>query len=770
MTRRKTPSASKEPDLAWREPFSSATLAWFDQAFPQGATRVQSEGWPRLAEGKNALMLAPTGSGKTLAAFLWAIDQVHRLPEDAPTGVRILYVSPLKALVYDIERNLRSPLVGIERAAQRLAEQSPTEAVRSPRIDVRTGDTPARDRRRQVKEPGEIMVTTPESLYLLLSSQAAQTLTTVHTVIIDEIHSIAGSKRGVHLALSLERLCELVTRHQQAERERQEKAGEVVTVSVLEPQRIGLSATVDPPTEAARFLGGDRAVEIVDASEPAHIDLTVTVPIADMENPPHAGAKSLLPGFDGEVPGADEEQQGPREGGLWPSIYPELLAQIECHRSTIVFTNSRGLCERLSQRLNELWRAKLGLDDDGNGDESEEPAGDLVRAHHGSVSHEKRAEIEEGLKSGALRAIVATSSLELGIDMGAVDLVILVESPGSVASGLQRVGRAGHQVGETSQGVVFPKYRGDLLEAAVVAEGMKAGQIEPLQVPNNALDVLAQQIVAICCDGKRSVDELFALVRRSYPYRELTSEVFTSVLDMLSGRFPSEELADLRPRINWDRGRNLLEARAGAPMLVRFNAGTIPDRGLYSVHLGDDGPRLGELDEEMVHESRPGDTFYLGASTWRVEDITRDRVIVSPAPGQPARMPFWRGEGPGRPIDLGRLLGEFSRRVGRRSPERATAWLEENSALDEFAIQNLVRYLQDQKEHNRNSAHRSLDHHRALSRRAGRLADIDSDPIRSASSCSLGDGARGPALGTGRLRGSDSLHRRRHRAAPARRR
>ncbi len=607
-----------------------------------------------LARGEHGLLLAPTGSGKTLAAFLWAIDQLMRLPEDAKPGARILYISPLKALVYDIERNLRAPLVGIARQAE-----CHDQALRNIRVDMRTGDTSPKERRQQLRNPADILVTTPESLFLILGSQAASNLSQVQTVIVDEIHSLAPSKRGGHLALSLERLAELAVR---------------------EPQRIGLSATVRPPRDVARFLGGDREVTIVDASAPAHIELTIRVPVPDMERikPPEPEPRdgSILSELArAEMPPAREP------GSIWSRIYPELLELIQKHRSTIIFVNSHSLAERLAQRLNEL---------------ADEP---LVRAHHGSVSHQKRSDIEEALKSGALRGLVATSSLELGIDMGAVDLVVLVESPGSVARGLQRVGRAGHGVDETSLGIIFPKFRGDLLEAAVVAQRMLAGEIEALQIPENPLDVLAQQIVALCADRPRRVDELEALIRRAAPYRELSRGALVAVLEMLSGQYPSEDFADLRPRLSWDRKKDILTARKGAKMISLMNAGTIPDRGLFGVHIGEGGPRVGELDEEMVYESRKGEVFFLGASSWRVEAITRDRVIVSPAPGEPGKMPFWRGDGPGRPIELGQAMGAFLRKLDATPPAAARKWLEDTTPLDAFAAENLLRYVEEQKEH-----------------------------------------------------------------------
>ena len=644
--------------------FTPATRHWFDAAFAS-PTPVQARGWSRIHEGDHTLLIAPTGSGKTLAAFLYALDRLGRDESDAKDGgVRVVYVSPLKALVYDIERNLRTPLIGIERAAAQLGEP-----FRAPRVDVRTGDTSQADRRRQARDPGEILVTTPESLYLLLGSQARETFRTVRWIIVDEIHAMAATKRGAHLALSLERLAALADE---------------------DPQRIGLSATARPAEEVARFLGGDRPVTVVDAHVPPMLDLSVVVPVEDMTRPvvetedggfvvvaePHGRGHDVKPG----ALMLAEEEETTRQYGIWPAVYPEILKLVRSHRSTIIFVNSRGLCERLAQRLNELA-----------GEE-------LVRAHHGSLAHEQRREIEESLKAGTLPAIVATSSLELGIDMGAVDLVVLVESPGSVASGLQRVGRAGHQVGEPSIGRVFPKHRGDLLEAAIVARRMREGAIESLRVPRNPLDVLAQHIVAMSAVHDWPVADLAALVRRAANFRDLPDSALTAVLDMLSGLYPSHDFADLRPRINWDRERDVIEGRRGARMLAAVNAGTIPDRGLYGVHLGEDGPRVGELDEEMVHESQPGQTFTLGASTWRIREITRDRVIVDPAPGEPGRLPFWKGEGPGRPLELGRALGAFSRELAGLDAEQGARRLEEAYALDPKAARNLVGYVAEQAE------------------------------------------------------------------------
>ncbi len=639
--------------------FSEPVRRWFDDSF-SGPTRVQELGWPVLTGGGNALLVAPTGSGKTLAAFLWAIDRLCLGNEPPGPGVRVVYVSPLKALAYDIERNLQAPLVGVVEEARGLGAP-----VRPVSVDVRTGDTPPGDRRRQLRKPGEILVTTPESLFLVLGSRAASNLRAVETVIVDEVHAMAATKRGAHLALSLERLAELV--------------------DGKDPQRIGLSATVRPMDVAAGFLGGDRPVEVVDASEPPDIDLQVVVPVPEMEAPPPA-PETLADG-----------EGWPRSfetSGLWPSVFPRILEAVRRHRSTIVFVNSRSLCERLAQRLNELDDRTRPADIE----EEKEDREPLARAHHGSISHERRREIEGALKAGRLRCIVATSSLELGIDMGSVDLVLLVEAPGSTASGLQRVGRSGHAVGERSRGLIFPKFRGDLLECTVTAIQMQRGAIESMRLPENPLDVLAQQIVAMCCGREWTVDGILALARRARPYRGLTRNLLAAVLDMLVGRFPSEEFADLRPRLSWDHGRDVLTARRGADFLVRLNAGTIPDRGLFTVHLGPEGPRVGELDEEMVYESRAGDTFLLGASAWRVTEITRDRVIVRPAPGEPGRMPFWHGDGPGRPLELGRALGAFVRELGQRQGAAARRWLEREAPLDPHAVSNLCAYVEEQRE------------------------------------------------------------------------
>ncbi|HEY2746644.1 MAG TPA: DEAD/DEAH box helicase, partial [Polyangia bacterium] len=641
---------AKRADLRPLDAFAPATRAWFADAFA-APTPVQARGWPHIARGEHTLLLAPTGSGKTLAAFLACLDRVTQLPPTADPGVRVLYISPMKALAYDVERNLRAPLAGIARAAEGLGAR-----LRSVGVSVRTGDTPEKQRRQLARAPGDILITTPESLYLLLAAQARAILASVDTVIVDEIHALAPGKRGAHLMVSLERLVELTGR---------------------DPQRIGLSATQRPLDAIARFLGGSiggkpRPVAIVDAGEKPRLDLSIEVPVEDMENPPLAPA-SLPAGRADERP-SDERQ------GVWPAIHGRLLELVRAHQSTIVFANSRRLCERLAGRLNEL-------------------AGEtLVRAHHGSLSRHSREEIEELLKAGKLRGIVATSSMELGIDMGAVDLVVQVESPGGVARGLQRVGRAGHGVGRRSNATMLPKFRGDLLETSVVARRMLDGEVEAIKVPERPLDVLSQQIVAMVAERPWNVDALFAVVTRARSFEGLSKELFVGVLDMLAGRYPSDAFADLRPRIVWDRARDEISARKDARLLAIVNAGTIPDRGLYAVHLGQEGPRIGELDEEMVHELRVGQTFLLGASSWRAVEIGRDRVIVKPAPGEPGKMPFWRGEGPGRPLELGRALGAFVRTLGQKRDKEAIAWLSSEYKLDARAARNLVAYIREQAE------------------------------------------------------------------------
>ncbi len=702
--------------------FSTATRAWFDGAFAV-PTQAQAQAWRAIGKGEDTLVIAPTGSGKTLAAFLWAIDRLSSTPPpaDRKRRTRVLYVSPLKALAVDIERNLRSPLTGIRQAAHRLGLPDPDI-----QVAVRTGDTATEERRKLATRPPDILITTPESLFLILTSQARETLRGVETVIVDEIHAVAGTKRGAHLALSLERLDAL----------RGASAG---AGAAARAQRVGLSATVRPPSEVATFLGGSRPVTIVQPASSKRIELEVVVPVEDMRDLsdmaplPGAGAPGG-PGGLGGPPGGPGGFAGddpvPRRS-IWPHVEERVLDLIQAHRSTIVFANSRRLAERLCGRLNELAAERAFVAAGGEGpppprhrqverDGRRVPAagrggsydvgtgsGDgtvvVARAHHGSVSRQERSEIEEALKAGRLPAVVATSSLELGIDMGAVDLVIQVESPPSVASGLQRVGRAGHNVGDISRGVIFPKYAADLVQAAVVAERMQSGAIEELRIPRNPLDVLAQQVVAMTALDDWAVDELEAVIRRSAPFATLTRAVLEAVLDMLAGRYPGEEFAGLKPRIVWDRVAGVIHGRPGAQKLAVTSGGTIPDRGYFGVFLpasqeSAKAPRrVGELDEEMVYESRVGDVFVLGASSWRIEDITPDRVLVLPAPGQPGKLPFWHGDTPGRPAELGKAIGAKLRSLAAMTSDAAVASLTD-SGLDPLAAQNLVSYLDDQRQ------------------------------------------------------------------------
>jgi len=616
--------------------FSPSVRDWFRASFAE-PTSVQERGWQEVAAGRHVLMAAPTGSGKTLAAFLWCLDRLAAEPTPVEAErCRVLYVSPLKALAHDVDRNLRSPLVGIRHQMESHGLQPPDIAVA-----IRTGDTPADARRSMERHPPDILITTPESLFLLLTSAARKILAPVRWLIVDEIHSVAATKRGSHLALSLERLCELTK---------------------VQPQRIGLSATQRPLEEVAKFLGGaDREVSIVDAGRLKTMEVTVEVPVEDMTR--------LT---------TEDEDSAKGQNSIWPAIYPRLLELIRQHRSTIVFVNSRRLAERIAARVNEL------------ADE------ELVRAHHGSIAREQRLLIEDELKAGRLRGLVATSTLELGIDMGAVDLVLQIEAPPSVAAGIQRVGRAGHSVGEISRGVVIPKFRGDLLESAAVVEGMLEGRIESTAVPRRPLDVLAQQIVAMCALGEWDVETLGRVIRRAYPYSDLGPRAFESVLDMLSGRYPSDQFVELRPRLVWDRVAGKVRGRAGAQRLAVTNPGTIPDRGLYSVNLAEDGRRVGELDEEMVYETRVGETFVLGASTWRIVDITPSQVIVNPAPGEPGKIAFWKADTPSRPVELGAALGKMVRELRSVSPAAAAKRLRERAGFDDLAIKNLLKYLDDQ--------------------------------------------------------------------------
>ena len=631
--------------MAALDGFSAPTRTWFEGSFAS-PTPAQEGGWAAISRGRHTLIHAPTGSGKTLAAFLWAIDRLfaEELPAERER-CRVLYVSPMKALAYDIERNLRAPLRGIGNAAKSMGIAVPEISTA-----LRTGDTPSDERRRMIRHPPDVLITTPESLYLMLTSQVREILASVRWVIVDEVHAVAGSKRGAHLALSLERLEE---------------------VTAAPPQRIGLSATQRPLVAIGEFLGGGtiedgawkaRPVEIVDADAGRDLDVEIVVPVDDMARPDTV------------------DEAGLPARSIWPAVYPEILDLVLAHRSTIVFSNSRGLVERIAAALNDLA-----------GEE-------IARAHHGSVSREQRVAIEDALKSGGLRCVVATSSLELGIDMEAVDLVVLVESPTTVARGLQRVGRAGHQVGAPSRAKVFPKHRGDLLEAALIVERMHHGLVEETRIPANPLDVLSQQIVACVAVGPREVGELHSMVRRAAPFRDLGAGPYEAVLDMLAGRYPSDDFAELRPRLTWDRVSGSLTARGNARLLAVTNAGTIPDRGLFPVVLPEGG-RVGELDEEMVYESRVGDVFILGSSSWRIVDITHDQVVVAPAPGErAARLPFWHGDTPGRPLETGRALGGFVREIAALEPAEARSLLEARYRLDPRAAANLVRFLEEELE------------------------------------------------------------------------
>ncbi|MCR3719009.1 MULTISPECIES: DEAD/DEAH box helicase [Prauserella salsuginis group] len=690
--------------------FSPATRDWFAGAFA-APTSAQEGAWRAAHAGQHALVIAPTGSGKTLAAFLWALDRLATAPppEDAQHRCRVLYVSPLKALAVDVQRNLRSPLTGIAQASQRLDLPAPDITV-----GMRTGDTTPAERRSFQRTPPDVLVTTPESLFLLLTSSSRESLRGVETVIVDEVHAVTGGKRGAHLALSLERLDDLLP---------------------TPAQRIGLSATVRPVDEVSSLLAGGRPVTVVQPEAAKTVEVRVEVPVEDMAQLDGPAPQPEPGSLEDEVPAA-----GAPKPSIWPSVEGRVLDLVRAHRSTIVFANSRRLAERLTARLNELAAERTELEP---GDEfpaeaigesglttGAEPT--VAKAHHGSMSREQRTRVEEELKTGRLPCVVATSSLELGIDMGAVDLVVQIEAPPTVASGLQRVGRAGHHVGAVSSGVMFPKFRGDLVSCAVTAERMGSGAIEATRYPRNPLDVLAQQIVAMVALEPRTVDDVATTVRRAAPFASLPDDALHAVLDMLAGRYPSEEFGELRARITWDRVTGELQGRPGAQRLAVTSGGTIPDRGLFTVMTpGDDGDRpagasgsadvpstgrrasgsadvpstgrrasgsrVGELDEEMVYESRVGDTVLLGTSSWRITDITHDRVIVVPAPGVPARMPFWKGDAPGRPLELGRALGAFLREVSGARDDTALRRAAD-AGLDERAATNLLAYLREQRE------------------------------------------------------------------------
>ena len=662
------------------ELFSAPTRGWFEGVFA-GPTAVQAQAWAAISRGEHALVVAPTGSGKTLAAFLWALDRLASRPRTP--GTTVVYVSPLKALGVDVERNLRAPLTGIRLTAERLGEALPDITV-----GVRSGDTPSRERAALLRRPPDILITTPESLYLMLTSSARATLAGVETVIVDEIHAVAGTKRGSHLALSLERLDALVGH---------------------DVQRVALSATVRPIERVAAFLGGDRTVTVVAPPSHKEWDVSVRLPVADITDPgPPPGrplpTDPLLGG-----PGTDTlAVDAPATSSVWPHIEQEVYETVTRGRSTLVFTNSRRVAERLTGRLNELWAAEHApetlpeLPDKPPAqvmapvDTVRGAPAVIARAHHGSVSKEARAEIEAALKSGELRCVVATSSLELGIDMGAVDRVIQVGAPPSVASALQRIGRAGHMVGAVSHGDVYPLHRGDLAPAVVTTERLLAGQIEELAVPRHPLDVLAQQTVAAAAatgEAGLDVDAWYATVTRAYPYSRLDRALLDSVVELLTGAYPSADFGELRARlVHGDDNR--LYPRPGALRLAATSGGTIPDRGMFGVFLAGDeagARRVGELDEEMVYESRVGDVFSLGASAWRIEEITRDQVRVSPAPGRTGRLPFWRGDDEGRPAELGRQIGRLQREIARDADRLDRPYLDGNTRS------NLAAYIAEQR-------------------------------------------------------------------------
>jgi len=720
--------------------FSEPTRAWFTGAF-DAPTAAQTGAWQAVAGGDHALVVAPTGSGKTLAAFLWALDGLltGEPPPDPTQRCRVVYVSPLKALATDVERNLRSPLVGIRQAATRLGRALPDV-----RVGIRTGDTPPAERRAFATSPPDVLITTPESLYLVLTSGARRGLAGVRTVIVDEIHAVAGTKRGAHLAVSLERLDALL--------EAEGGPGPA--------QRIGLSATVRPVDAVAAFLAGARTpsdggrpVTVVQPPSQKVIEVDVVVPVPDLGDLASAarpGTGAVAPGGGGRYggPGIDPDLAGfgapapgtppatpddpPPRASIWPHVEERVVDLVAAHRSTLVFTNSRRGAERLTARINEVWAERQGQDvpDPGAvraaaapgqsgtsaGVDTRDAATIVARAHHGSMSRAERTRTESELKAGRLPAVVATSSLELGIDMGALDLVVQVGAPPSVASGLQRVGRAGHQVGAVSRGVVFPTYRGELVPAAVTAQRMRTGELEALSVPANPLDVLAQQVVAMVAVDDWPVEDLARVVRRAAPFATLGEVTLRAVLDMLAGRYPSEDFAELRPRVVWDRVTDVLSGRPGALRLAVTSGGTIPDRGLFGVFLAGGGEtsdvaadpertggrlrggkRVGELDEEMVYESRVGDTFTLGSSTWRIVDITPDRVLVTPAPGVPGRLPFWKGDAQGRPAELGRAVGAWVREVAAL-PDAGARARAEGAGLDPWAADNLLAYLREQQE------------------------------------------------------------------------
>ena len=614
--------------------FHPTVREWFEESFGEPSD-PQRSGWPAIATGAHTLILAPTGAGKTLAAFLWELNDliVRGIEEALPNSVQLLYISPLKALNNDIQRNLDRPLGELRERFAVAGKEFPEI-----RVAVRTGDTPAAARARMLRKSPHVLITTPESLNIMLTSLRGRGMFSgVRAVIVDEIHAIAGTKRGAHLALTLERLEKIVD---------------------SPPQRIGLSATQRPLEEVARFLGGCeipatggtqfRPVTIVDCGMSKEMHISVESPVADLGN---VG------------------------GSIWPAIAPLVLQHIRSSRTTLVFVNNRAQSEKVAARVNALAEEEVAL------------------PYHGSLARERRFALEERLKAGSIRALVTTSSLELGIDIGSVDLVIQLQSPKRVASGLQRIGRSGHSIGIPSRGILIPTFRDDAVEIAAIVAAMRAGEVEPTHVVQNALDVLAQVVVAaVSVDDWRS-DELFDLVRRAYPYHQLTRGAFDEVLAMLSGKYPSDIAAELEPRITWDRVSDRLIGTRAARMTAVISGGTIPDRGLYTVNLPD-RTRLGELDEEFVHESRMGDVFQLGSSTWRIAAIEHDRVVVTPAPGTPARMPFWHGEYMARSLMLSHRVGALRRQLASAPSEEE---LRDQYGCDAATANSLIKYIAAQR-------------------------------------------------------------------------
>ena len=613
--------------------FHPVTETWFANRF--GApSPPQVLGWPSIASKQHTLILAPTGSGKTLAAFLWCIDELFQTlssnPDGEHPGVHTLYISPLKALNNDIQHNLKEPLSGIRHTAGQQGLDWPVI-----RTAVRTGDTPSHVRQAMVKHPPHILITTPESLYLLITSEKGRLIfRSLKYLIVDEIHALSNNKRGVHLSLSLERLMTLVEG---------------------QPTRIGLSATQRPLERIAAFLGGQqydtatgthhpRPVNIVDTGQRKAMDLKVISPTADWSDLPDASA--------------------------WPLVIDKLYEYITSHRNTLVFVNMRAQAEKIARQLNDKHRSLTG-----------DPEAELALAHHGSISREIRYTIEDRLKAGTIPAVIATASLELGIDIGSIDLVIQLGSPTSVSSGLQRIGRSGHLLDSTSKGRIMPLFQADVDDCLALTDAMVHQQIEETVIPENALDVLSQQIVAEVAMRDWSREALFHLMRNSYCYRYLSETAFNNVVGMLSGRFAAAELRALSPRLTWDQVNDKLIARRGSRLTAVMNGGTIADRGYYGVYLEGSRTRLGEVEEEFVFESKIGDIFFLGNNEWRINEITRDRIIVTPRGSVKPRAPFWKAEPLYRDFMTSRKIGAYRKVIFNQT---------ETASLPTFADENTI--------------------------------------------------------------------------------